>query len=132
MTEFATLVEIADDPGAFFSSIGRLEINVPPPLTIEQFFGRLAEIPAEEWVVVVAFLVGIVLSLRLAAASDDQNAYQVFYPSWHARLLECGRRGWGGRRGSPACSSSSSSRRTACCGSSSSSRPSRSRARSAR
>ena len=28
--------------------------------------------------------------LPFAAASDDQNAYQVFYPSWHARLLECG------------------------------------------
>ena len=45
---------------------------------------------AEEWVVVVAFLVGIVLSLRLAAASDAQNAYQEFYPSWHARQLACG------------------------------------------
>ena len=66
LTDFALAAEVFNDPGAFFNSLGSLEINVPIPLSLSEFITSITTQPPMNWVMMGVMLMLMRVGLHYA------------------------------------------------------------------
>ena len=69
-----------------------LSLNFPRLMSWEEFWERVSNIPAIEWVVWILIILGLSSLVAVSVRRDDLKVYADYYPEWcvaSTKLLTC-------------------------------------------
>ena len=63
-------------------SVTMLSLNFPSLMSWEEFWQRVSEIPAIEWLVWILIILGLSSLISISIKRDDLKVYADYYPEW--------------------------------------------------